>query len=80
MRSGKRRVIRMRKNIVIIVALVMVALIIITLFNNRAQMQQSARLNHAVVYSVSVTTATRQKYNQQISQAGLMSFPLNVRY
>jgi RND family efflux transporter MFP subunit len=55
-----------------------VALIVFTLFNNRAQMQQSARRRPAAAYPVTVATASRQKYNQQISQVGLIAANADV--
>jgi RND family efflux transporter MFP subunit len=62
----------MKKIIVIIGIIGIFGLILFTLLNNRAQMQQSARKRAAVAFPVTVATVSQQEYNEQISQAGLL--------
>ncbi|HBE80609.1 MAG TPA: hypothetical protein DDW65_22915 [Firmicutes bacterium] len=62
----------MKKIIVLVGIIAIFGLIIFTLFNNRAQMQQSARKRPTVAFPVTVAAVSQQNYNEQISQAGLL--------
>jgi RND family efflux transporter MFP subunit len=63
----------MKKIVAIIVVIGVVALIIFTLFNNRAEMKKEARLNSNRAVPVAVATVSRQELNGQLTQAGLIN-------
>jgi RND family efflux transporter MFP subunit len=63
----------MKKIVAIIVVIGVVALIIFTLFNNRAEMKKEARLNSNRAVPVAVATVSRHELNGQLTQAGLIN-------
>ena len=62
----------MKKTVVIIVAILIIALIVFVLFKNKADIAQKAKLTPITSYPVSAVTAARQNIPQDLSQVGVI--------
>ena len=63
----------MKKALVLLGIVIILALIVFTLFHNRAEMKQESRLNLKIAYPVSVTPVTAQAVNGKVAQVGLIT-------
>ena len=63
----------MKKAIVILVTVLVIGLIVFTLFNNKAQIAQKAKINPITSYPVAVVKVTKQSLNENLSQVGVIT-------
>ncbi|HBF37242.1 MAG TPA: hypothetical protein DDW50_07960, partial [Firmicutes bacterium] len=62
----------MKKKLVLVITVLVVALIVVTLFSNRAAMEKKAKIVAITSYPVSVVTAAKQKLDETFSQVGVI--------